>query len=275
MRDNVQKATAVASSALLLASMGAAGAVTLVPGTASAEIPEVVEVAAEAVPGRIAPDVVAGVFAYNQGEITSTDAIARIFPRAASVLCAVHDGLPVADAAPDVLDAPSGEWRVAVCGAVGHAYTATLDEMAEEGTAQLVMGCTCAGNPADGNALANGLVTGVTLRSIMEAAQVDAAANTVVFSSSDGYEVALPLSYVKQRFSLLAYAINGEPIANSVGGANQLWLGSTAASYFARDVVAITFEARQTPPPAPGTSEAGDRYANVPGIGIAEGGEAA
>ncbi len=85
----------------------------------------------------------------------------------------------------------------------------------------------------------------------------------------------MPAIYVQQHFSLIAYRINGEPVANSMGGVNQLWLGSTAASYFARNVESITFETRQTPPPVPGTEEAGDAYANVPSVSFTEGGEAA
>ncbi len=56
---------------------------------------------------------------------------------------------------------------------------------------------------------------------------------------------------------------------------NQLWLGSSSARYFARNIVSITLEARQTPPPAPGTPEAGDTYANLPNVGVAYGGEIA
>ena len=82
--------------------------------------------------------------------------------------------------------------------------------------------------------------------------------------------MAVPLFYVQQRYSVLAFNLNGEPLANSMGGANQLWLGSTAASYFAQDVVEITFESRQTPPPTPGTAEAGDAYATVPNVSIVQ-----
>lgn len=63
-------------------------------------------------------------------------------------------------------------------------------------------------------------------------------------------------------------AINGEKLDASIGGDNQLWLGSTSGSYFARDIVSISIETRQTPPPAPGTAEAGDSYANVPNVAI-------
>ena len=69
--------------------------------------------------------------------------------------------------------------------------------------------------------------------------------------------------------------VNGSPIAQSAGGTNQLWLGSTSARYFARDITGITLEKRQTPPPAPGSDEADDEYANLPNVGVYFGGEIA
>ena len=95
-------------------------------------------------------------------------------------------------------------------------------------------------------------MTGVTVASLLAAAAPLEGVNTVVFTSADGYEVALPLSYVAQRHSLIVFEVNGAPIGDSVGGANQLWLGSTSARYFARDIVSVGFEARDVVPAAPG-----------------------
>ena len=53
-----------------------------------------------------------------------------------------------------------------------------------------------------------------------------------------------------------------------MGGVNQLWLGSTAASYFARDIVSITLEERETPPPSPHSDEARAAYQNLPNVGV-------
>lgn len=69
------------------------------------------------------------------------------------------------------------------------------------------------------------------------------------------------------------FDINGEPIAEVVGGANQLWLGSTPANYFARDIVNITLEEPQTPPPSPSSDEVRAAYQNLPNIGVLLGGE--
>lgn len=214
-----------------------------------------------------APQVM-GTFSFTQGAVDDIGCIARNVAAASKYLCGgfVADGAPASAA---------DEWTVSVEGDVACAYTATLVEMAEDGGAVLTMGCSCAGNDVDGRASANAEVFGATIASIIERAQPSDAVNTVVFACEDGYEVAVPYFYLLQHYSVLAYDLNGEPLANSMGGANQLWLGATDASYFAQDVVSIRFEERETPPVTPGTGENRDAYANVPNVSILSAVEAA
>jgi DMSO/TMAO reductase YedYZ molybdopterin-dependent catalytic subunit len=205
---------------------------------------------------------VEGIFTFDQTSLSTNGEIKRALNDAAKYICGSQ---LVGDRAAEMesfLD-----WKINVEGAVGSQFTATLDELAEEGKARIIMGCSCAGNPAGGLSSVNADIVGITIESIMSRAVVDDSANTIVFTSSDGYEIALPLTYVKQRHSMIVYEINGESLNNSVGGANQLWLGSTSALYFARDIENIRFESRATAPPSPGTRDA-DIYANSPGIGI-------
>lgn len=82
------------------------------------------------------------------------------------------------------------------------------------------------------------VVYGNAMNPVVKASEVQGA-----FSFTQS-EVTLPLSYVTQRRSLIVFSVNGAPLADSVGGSNQLWLGSTSARYFARDIVSISFEAR-------------------------------
>ena len=144
----------------------------------------------------------------------------------------------------------------------------TITAQGYEGSIQTIMGCTCLGNPADGRASVNAGVRGISLSYLMEQAGLLGGVNTVVFTSADGYEVALPLSYVKYRFSVIAYQINDEPLKDVLGSNNQLWLGSSSANNFARDVTSVTFEARQTPPPTPFTEEGDAYYGNLPNIAV-------
>ena len=134
------------------------------------------------------------------------------------------------------------------------------------------MGCSCAGNPADGRATANAAVTGVSVYQLLEAAGgVSDEANAITFVSSDGYEVTLPLSYVLQRASMIVYQLNGEPLSASVGGTNQLWLGSTSARYFASDVVEVRVTCEDEVPAIPGSPASGDHASNVPNVGVTAG----
>lgn len=268
MNSTTQKIASGASAALLLAGMGAAAAQGAVSAPAFADeatVPTADQQQAEAAPCRVCQKAVQGLFTFSQSSLTPTAQLRDNFARASRYLCG-GEGAPMAS-----IENP-GLWEVAVSGNVDNAFSATMDELAEEGSAQLVMGCTCAGNPVDGAASGNADVLGVRIAYIAALAQPSDSVNTIVFTSDDGSSVALPFNYVLQRFSLLAYSVNGEPVGNSMGGSNQLWMGSTAANYYLKNVVEISFEERQTPPPTPGTAEAGDAYENVPNISIGEGG---
>lgn len=253
---------AVAGTSLLLVPAVTAIAATSDSGTAEAVQVQAADSSTDS--AAVSPDKVEGSFSFNQTAVSSLSDVARALGQSAKHLCgSAYAGSSSEDGVSD-----AREWAVSVRGDVQSAFTATLGEMAEEGSASIVMGCSCAGNPAGGLATANAEVNGITFGSIMKRAGVAEDANTVVFSSADGYEVALPLAYVTQRYSMIVYEINGCELADSVGGTNQLWLGSTSGQYFARDIVSISFETRETPPPNPYT-EAGDAYyGNFPGIGV-------
>lgn len=265
MSEKTKKLIGVAGSALLISSMGTNATLAFADTVAD----EPVEAIDEVVEGTslIASQIkrVVGAFTYSQSEITPTEALAKAMS-AAKYLCA--------SAAAETDESAAGEWVVSVTGDVAQVQVGTLEEFAEEGEVHAVMGCSCGGNPADGLASVNAEVKGVSLAYLLEAAGASRDANTLVFTSADGYEVALPMSYVMQRASMIVYSINGGELADSIGGTNQLWLGSTSARYFVRNVVNVRAEERQTPPPAPGTEAAGDMYANVPNIGVYYGGVA-
>lgn len=257
------------SKAVGAALMGTVMAVTAgaVPLTALAAAPQAPD-AAPAIEqagqvqagGQVKVAEVTGQFAYDQTTVTGNDQIKSAFLGADAVLCGgqVAPGESV----------PADQWLLTVTGDVQNEFTAPLAELAQKNAISVVMGCACAANGADQRQAANANVTGITLMSLMGRAGVSPDANTVTFTTADGYSVSLPLTYVKQRYSLIVYDINGEPLESSMGGTNQLWLGGTSAKYFARDITAISFTHEEKVPAAPGTPEAGDVYANAPGIGV-------
>ena len=262
------------SSVVALSICGLGGAAI----SAFADAPEAPEsegveaVVAQAAARVTSPQVV-GTFSATQTELTPLDQVVRTFGNGSYNLCSDVLRTESAVAAPvaDVMD-----WTISITGDVANPYAMTVAELQDdEGVQKHLMGCSCSGNPADGIASVNAKVTGVSVTTLLKKAGVEAGANTIVFTSADGYEVALPLSYVSTRMCPIVFDVNGSPIAESAGGTNQLWLGSTSARHFARDITGITLEKRQTPPPAPGSDEADDEYAHLPNVGVYFGGEIA
>lgn len=214
-------------------------------------------------------DEVQGSFSYAQAQVTSNEEIARVFAGASHVLCGstIFAEYGAEEAA---------AWPLAVVGDVSNPLETTVGELAATSEIQsILMGCTCAANPADGLASIEAMVEGIPVTVLLQMAGITEQANTIVFVSDDGYEIALPLSYVTSRYCPLVFKINGSPLADSIGGVNQLWLGSTAASYFARNVIEIRVETRSVLPVAPDSEEARESFQNLPNIGVKFGGEVA
>ncbi len=252
-----------AGSLLALTGMGAAGILSSVAPAQAQDAPAPAVAAVQDATDAPRPATVAGDFAYTQDEVDSLDTI-KANIGGTKYLCGSNVDL--------VPTAPEN-WTLKVTGAVNNEVEATFEELCATTEVQTtLMGCSCAGNPVDGRASVSAQVTGIPLMALFSMAGVDGDANTVVFSSADGYEIALPLSYVSQRYCPIVFAVNGADLAESVGGTNQLWLGATAAKYFARDITTITLEARDTPPAAPGTED-DDVTANLPNVGVFFGGE--
>ena len=265
MNNVAKKAAGITGSALMLASMGTGAVVAFADEPAQPAAPSAEAVAEGTVQETVMLDEVVGTFTFTQVDAASKEAIHRAMATAGQYLCG---GLPLAESDVDVSD-----WTIEVKGAVRGEYVTTIGDLQKdpEMVAQL-MGCMCAANPVDGAAVVNAEVTGIPATTLIKRAGIEAGANTVVFTSADGYEVALPLIYLQTHLCPIVFNVAGSPIAESMGGANQLWLGSTSANYFARDIVSITVEQRDEAPAAPGTPEAGDDYANLPNVGVAFGG---
>ena len=247
-------ASVLAGSALL------AGAV---PMASAAPAPEAPDAGATAATAAVAPagqagaeqvqktiSQVLGFFSWNQDVATSTEDLAKNLYEASDYLCGAGAAEGLAPGSAEL-----GE-TIAVGGDVGMAFSASIAEFEKQAPVRKVMACTCNGNPADGRASANAQVSGFELKALIEAAQPVDGANTITFTCADGYQVALPLSYVAQRYSIIVTGVNGEASSDAVGCANQLWLGSTSARSFARDIVAVDITKEANPPAAPGAAAA-------------------
>ena len=93
-------------------------------------------------------------------------------------------------------------------------------------------------------------------------------ANTVVFTSADGYVQEFPLDLLIEKGAIIASHVNGEDIKDVMGAANQLWIPGFPAKYFVRDIVKIEFENRAVVPTIPPFEDDGHDYTNRPNVGI-------
>lgn len=106
-----------------------------------------------------------GLFSFDQNTVTPIDRIAGMFRTAASAVCASIPDYGVAQT----------DQGIAIGGsAAQNAFAATIDEMADEDGAQtFIMGCACSANGPGGGAIVNAEVSGVSLESIIEMAEVE------------------------------------------------------------------------------------------------------
>ncbi len=165
------------------------------------------------------------VFKWNEGETLSFDGFAYSYENPIVAMeYSLDNGATWTRYETDVA---AEDWAISVEGDVNAPYTMAVVEMAEDPDIQgVLMGCSCVGNPADGRASVNAQVTGVSVQLLLsKAGGIADGANTVVFTSADGYEVALPLAYVTQRYRPIVFDVNGTALDESMGGTDQLWPG--------------------------------------------------
>ena len=186
------RVAALTGSALMLAGMGAGG------GFASAgEAPATVS--QEGVFQKVAADkgavakapAVARTFAYSQGAPASIDTIARVMGTPRYARSSTYAG------APQSLNAL--DWTIEVGGAVENEFVATVGDLVENGPMNIVMGCSCASNPAHGVASADTDVSGVMFRSIVDAVNPDAGVNTAVLRFHGRLQPTLALGHLGQQ----------------------------------------------------------------------------
>lgn len=261
MDKNIQKTLgAMAGAALAVAGGASAALAASVP--VAPEAPEIQQASLAQAATRVALPQVIGTFSATQTELTPIDQVIRTFGNGSYNLCSDVLREEAAAAAPvaDVMD-----WEIAITGDVESPYAITMAEVAEKGSASSIMGCTCAGNPAAGVATINAEVTGPSIATLIDRAVPAANANALTFVSADGSRTTVPLWYVYTRPALVAYQIDGEPLVDTLGAANQVWIGSTSANYFTRDIVELRVEVLDEEPAVPGD---GIEYANVPNASV-------
>lgn len=269
--SKLQKTFAVGASSLLAVG-GVAGAVMTVPQADASQIGDETTAASEAPANEVIDTGVVylqnveGDFQFTQEQANSNQEIKKLIGDASKYMCqnkAVNDEVTMAE-----------DWTITIQGDVANTITANYEELLNSDEVQKVlMACICKANPADGAAAINAEVSGLPFSTLLAMAAPEAGANTVVFTSADGYSIALPMDHVINHGGLIVFDINGAPLVDSIGGMNQLWMGATSANYFARDIDTITIETRAEAPANPNSDEARAAYQNLPNVGILYGGD--
>ena len=205
---------------------------------------------------------VQGIFSFDQTTTTPNEQIAGTFRKATSILCD-------SNAAPRAVSVD--KWQVEVTGDVTSGYTATLTEAAKS-TAPVsrISTCSCRNNLPGGTAIATAQIEGIAVADLLSQAAPSDDVNAVIFSASDGAQLALPLDYVLDHASMLVYSANGAALDESFGGTNQLWIEGAAGQSFLRDIVKVEFVAcdEASMPQVPEMIETDLQYVNRPNVSI-------
>lgn len=187
---------------------------------------------------------VKGEFSYNQDVISPSNDVFNIYGTALTGVCA-KPAFALTEEQESV-----GEYYINVSGSLKHSKSVTLADL-EEKEETRIMACAC----ATGSAVVNAEVSGIPLSAILELSELEAGANTVTVTGSDGYGIPMPLSYALEKNAMLVYKVNGEALPE--GQTSQLWMPGTVAKYFTRNIVSIEVTAEEE---APEVIQAGDDY---------------
>ena len=212
MKRNTSKFISGAMSAAMIASgqISAAQAVETGSDMLAAQYDEIADVQGE--------------FSFDQDVLAPSDEVFSLFGTAATGVCAKPAFVTDDHAAAE-------KYYVNVSGRMKKAYTTTLAQLKAQGGERRVMVCSC----ATGSALAQTRVTGVPVSDMLELAELEDDANAVAFKSADGYTSTLPLQYVLDKDALLVWQIGNEDNPSGL----QVWMPTTVAKYFTRQVVEI------------------------------------
>jgi DMSO/TMAO reductase YedYZ molybdopterin-dependent catalytic subunit len=105
------------------------------------------------------------------------------------------------------------DWTVRIHGMVDHELTLSYADLVKRPRSEMWMTLNCVSNPVGGNLISNAWWSGTHLKDLLEEAGVQHGADAVKQTSDDGWTCGTPLSaMLDDRGSMLAYAMNGEPL---------------------------------------------------------------
>jgi DMSO/TMAO reductase YedYZ molybdopterin-dependent catalytic subunit len=110
-------------------------------------------------------------------------------------------------------------WNLKVTGLVDREVTLTYDELVALPLVEQYVTIACVSNEVGGDLVGNALWTGVSLRTVLEMAGVQASADQLVGRSVDGFTAGMPLEWVMDgtRQPMIAVGMNGVPLPRTHG----------------------------------------------------------
>ena len=109
-------------------------------------------------------------------------------------------------------------WHLSLTGLVDRPFDLTYDELLRMDSVATPVTLSCVSNEVGGHLIGNAVWQGVPLAALLDRAGARADAEQVVGRSVDGFTAGFPLAdALDGRTSLVAYAINGEPLPAAHG----------------------------------------------------------
>ncbi|MBV9353922.1 MAG: molybdopterin-dependent oxidoreductase [Chloroflexi bacterium] len=109
-------------------------------------------------------------------------------------------------------------WSLVLSGSVAQPYTISYGELLAVPYEDRYQTLECISNEVGGTLISTAHWRGVRLTDLLDASRPLAQASTVVFRSVDGYAESLPLEQLDRFSPLVAYGMNGQPLAALHGG---------------------------------------------------------
>jgi DMSO/TMAO reductase YedYZ molybdopterin-dependent catalytic subunit len=110
------------------------------------------------------------------------------------------------------------EWRLRIHGMVDHPVEFDFTDLERFELVEKVVTLTCVSNPVGGDLVSNAIWTGYRVRDLLAQAGVQADADMVLSTSTDGFTAGTPVeALTDNRDALLAITMNGAPLPTEHG----------------------------------------------------------
>ncbi len=109
------------------------------------------------------------------------------------------------------------KWTLQIFGLVDNPTTLTYSQVSAMNSVEQYNTLECVSNKVGGDLISTAKWRGVRLKDVLKNAAVRSGATYVIFKSTDGYDVGIPLDRAMIDGTILAYEMNGDPLPQEHG----------------------------------------------------------